>query len=283
MTYGTMGRDGRVTRVEHFEAPYCSMVHDFAVTRRHVVFPVMPLAGSLARAQMGMPYAWEPELGGYVGVIERDQGVASLRWFRAESCFVFHVLNAWDEESRIVADVMQYRAPPLFPRADGRSAAPEDTLARLMRWTLDLAGGTNAFRCESVDDMAGEFPRVDDRYAGVANRFGTLVGQSRRDAGVDTIAWLDFAAGRRTTFTVPLGDGVSEAVFVPRNVDAAEGDGWLLAVAYRGAERRSDLIVLDTCAINLGPVGTVRLPHRVPFGFHGNWLGARMSETSHTP
>lgn len=33
----------------------------------------------------GPPFAWEPELGGYVGVIRRDQGIASLRWFRSSA------------------------------------------------------------------------------------------------------------------------------------------------------------------------------------------------------
>jgi carotenoid cleavage dioxygenase len=46
MSYGTIGSDGRVTRFERFEAPYCSMVHDFAVTERHVLFPILPLSGS---------------------------------------------------------------------------------------------------------------------------------------------------------------------------------------------------------------------------------------------
>lgn len=72
---------------------------------------------------------------------------------------------------------------------------------------------------------------------------------------------------------MPRGDTLSEAVFVPRRCHA-EGDGWLLSVVWRGAQRRSDLIVLDTGAIGRGPVATVALPRRVPFGFHGNWLGA---------
>lgn len=275
MTWGTIDADGRVTRLDRFEAPYCSMVHDFAVTGRHVLFPVMPLAGSLDRARAGqMPYAWEPERGGYIGLIERDRGVASLRWFRAESCFVFHVLNAWDEGGRIVADVMQYDAPPLFPRADGRSTTPEQTRARLVRWTLDPAGGTDAFSREPLDDLCGEFPRIDDRRSGCVNRFGAFIGHSRDGAGLDTVVWLDLAAGWRDAFTVPQGDALSEAVFVPRSRHAAEGDGWLLSVVWRGAQRRSDLIVLDTGAIGRGPVAAVALPRRVPFGFHGNWLGA---------
>jgi carotenoid cleavage dioxygenase-like enzyme len=277
MSYGTIGADGRVTRIERFEVPYCSMVHDFAVTDRHVLFPVLPLRGSRERVHAGgMPFAWEPELGGHIGLIRRDRGVASLRWFRAESCFVFHVLNAWDDGNRIIADVMQFDEPPLFPRADGRQPAPEATRARLVRWTIDPDAGTDAFRRTELTDisggMTGEFPRIDDRHAGIRNRFGAFVGRDRGAIGFDSIVWMDFQAGGRAIFGLPDGDATSEAVFVPRGPNAAEGDGWLLAVVWRGEERRSDLIVLDTGGIGHGPVATVRLPHRVPFGFHGNWI-----------
>lgn len=63
----------------------------------------------------------------------------------------------------------------------------------------------------------------------------------------------------------------SEPVFVERGPGAAEGDGWILAVVYRGNENRSDLVVLDAQAIDKGPIATAELPRRVPFGFHGNW------------
>jgi carotenoid cleavage dioxygenase-like enzyme len=275
MSYGTISADGSVTRFERFEAPYCSMVHDFAVTERHVLFPALPLSGSMTRARAGqMPFAWEPELGGHIGVVRRDRGVGSIRWFQAESCYVFHVLNAWDEGDRIIADVMQYDEPPLFPRADGAASDPAATRARPVRWTLDLAGGTDAFARTALDGMSGEFPRLDERRAGLRNRFGTFAGESRDDGGLDTVVWLDLESGRRATYTLPIGDAVSEPVFVPRGPLAAEGNGWLLCVVWRGEERRSDLIVLDTDGIERGPIATVRLAHRVPFGFHGNWVGA---------
>jgi carotenoid cleavage dioxygenase-like enzyme len=57
--------------------------------------PVLPLGGSQTRQQRGGPaFAWEPDLGSHIGLIRRGQGVASLRWFRTEACYVFHVLNA---------------------------------------------------------------------------------------------------------------------------------------------------------------------------------------------
>jgi carotenoid cleavage dioxygenase len=143
-----------------------------------------------------------------------------------------------------------------------------------VRWTIDPAAGTDAFGRAQLDEMSGEFPRLDERRAGLPNRFGTFVGESRSEGLADTVVWLDLTAGRRAAYTVSAGDALSEPVFVPRSSDAAEGDGWLLAVAWRGAESRSDLLVLDTSGIEKGPVATVQLPHRVPFGFHGNWVGA---------
>lgn len=272
MSYGTLASDGRMARFERFEAPYCAMVHDFIVTERHVLFPVLPLVGDLPRAMRGGPaFAWEPEKGAHIGLIDRTRGTASLRWFRAESCFVFHVLNAWEQDGRVLADVMQFDTPPLFPRPDG-AMAETGTSARLVRWSLDPGAGTDAFSRTELDDLPGEFPRFDERRAGLPHRYGAIAARTRDGSVQDSIAWYDLVGGRRTLYTLPEGDGISEPVFVPRAPDADEGDGWLLALAYRAAENQSDLLVLDTDAIDRGPVARVALAHRVPFGFHGNFV-----------
>src|SRR5690606_23379938 len=97
MSYGVTDATGKVVRRSEFQAPYSAMIHDFMVTENHVLFPVLPLTGSLERAMSGKPaYAWEPEKGGYVGVMRRDGDVADIRWFNVEACYVFHPLNAWE-------------------------------------------------------------------------------------------------------------------------------------------------------------------------------------------
>src|SRR5689334_23297365 len=59
MSYGVTAADGSLARRQDFEAPYSSMVHDFMVTQNHVLFPVLPLTGSLERVMQGLPpYAW---------------------------------------------------------------------------------------------------------------------------------------------------------------------------------------------------------------------------------
>ncbi len=90
----------------------------------------------------------------------------------------------------------------------------------------------------------------------------------------DCIAHVDLKTGKRTTYAFAQGDAPGEPVFAPRTADAQEGDGWVLAVVYRGAEDRSDFVVFDAEAIEAGPIGMARLPRRVPFGFHGNWRPA---------
>ena len=75
-------------------------------------------------------------------------------------------------------------------------------------------------------------------------------------------------------YLLPAGDTISEPVFVARSDDATEGDGWLLATVYRGRENRSDLAVFNATDVEAGPTALVQLEHRVPAGFHGNWVGA---------
>src|ERR1700748_2248039 len=130
LSFGTINAAGTVTRFDRFEAPYASMVHDFIVTEHHMLFPILPLTGSMDRAMQGKPpYAWEPDKGAYVGVMKRTGSPKAVPWFRAESCYVFHVMNAWEEGERIIADVMQFEEAPLFPHPDGSRTAPKKSRA----------------------------------------------------------------------------------------------------------------------------------------------------------
>jgi carotenoid cleavage dioxygenase-like enzyme len=272
MSYGVTDAKGLVKRRDNFEAPFSSMVHDFLVTRRHALFPILPLTGNLERAMRGGPaYAWEPDKGAHVGVMARNAGVETMRWFTTEACYVFHPMNAWEEGDTIFADVMEYPAAPLFPNADG--STPKPASARLVRWTFDLAGASDTIKREALDDLPGEFPRFDERRAGLNYRHGWFAGRADgREVGpFDAIAHVDLKTGSRATYRFAAGDAPGEPVFVPRSADAPEGDGWVVAVVYRGAEDRSDFVVFDTGAIEAGPIGIAKLPRRVPFGFHGNW------------
>ena len=275
VSYGITDAAGKVVRRDDFEAPYCSMVHDFLVTRSHVLFPILPLTGSLQRAMTGgPPFAWEPDKGAFVGVMARNAGVETIRWFQTEACYVFHPMNAWEDGDKIFADVMEYPTAPLFPNVDGSRG--HDSKARLVRWTFDLAAPTNQVGREPLDDMAGEFPRFDERRAGLSYRHGWFAAGSPipSNRGFGAIAHVDLKTGKRVSYAFGEGDGTGEPIFVPRSAKAAEGDGWVICTVYRGETDRSDLAVFDALDIAAGPIALAQMPRRVPFGFHGNWRSA---------
>jgi len=272
VSYGVTDASGKVVRRDNFEAPFSSMVHDFLVTDRYALFPILPLTGSLQRAMAGeAPFAWEPDKGSHVGVMLRNAGVDTIRWFTTDACYVFHPMNAWEEGDKIFADVMEYPVAPLFPNADGTMS--ERSAARLVRWTFDLGGTSNTIKREPIDDLAGEFPRFDERYAGLAYRHGWFAANASKpgDFGFDSLAHIDLKTGKRTVHNFTAGDVPGEPIFIPRSADAAEGDGWIIAVVYRAAENVSELVVFDAQDMAAGPIASAKLPRRVPFGFHGNW------------
>ena len=272
MSYGRTAPDGSLISRQDFQAPFACMVHDFMVTEHHALFPILPLTASLERAMTGRPpFAWEPDKGAYVGVMRRDADVSTIRWFNAPACYVFHPLNSWEEGDKIYCDVMRYTVAPLFPKADG---SPGDkAAARLMRWTFDLAGNSDAIVETPLDDLDGEFPRVDGRVETLKHRHAWYAADptGAKTIRQSAIAHLDLTTGKRQVYELNGGDLTSEPVFVKRSADAAEGDGWITAVLWRAAENRSDLAIFEAQDIAKGPIGVAEMPRRVPFGFHGNW------------
>ncbi len=276
----TVDREGNLLRSRHFEAPFASMVHDFVVTRKYIVMPIFPLTSSMDRAKKGFPaYAWEPEKGTHVAVIPRDGKAGQIRWFDAPAGYVFHPMNGFDtEDGKLICDMQKYEHAPLFPKADGTPVAKYSPEAKLVRWTFDLNSKARSFKEDPLDDHSGEFPRFDERFAMLEYRHGyfnaapaTAATQGREArAG---LAHIDLKTRNTVLWQPPLGDYCGEPIFVPRDAKAAEGDGWILSVIFRGAENRSDLAVFDAGQLSAGPIALVHLSHRVPAGFHGNWRG----------
>lgn len=275
MSFHVADKEGNLIRSETFKAPYTSMVHDFMVTQEHILFPIMPLTGSLQRAMTGAPvYAWEPEKGVKIGVMPRDGSVDQLRWFDGDPSFVFHPMNSHTQGSKIICDVCEFEEAPLFPLVDGTPGDPEKAIPRLTRWTFDLGENTDTYKTERLDDLACEFPRLDERKAGMEYRFGYFACDTNPEfkiGGFNGIGRRDHHSGSTEIYDVGHGCATNEPIFVPRSESSPEGQGFLLANIYSAERKASHLVILDAENVSSGPLATVYLDHRVPFGFHGNW------------
>lgn len=276
LEYMVVGTDGRVRRRVDVPVPGNPMVHDCSLTENFVALYDLPVTFSVDAAMDGapFPYIWDEDYGARVGLIPREGDAADVLWFEVEPCYVFHPLNAHDEigadgrAERVVLDVVRH--PRMFDR---NRLGPNEGPPTLWRWTLDLDTG-RAIE-EQLDDLAIEFPRVDERRVGRAHRFGWATVQSGDDRGLIAPLGLvryDIVTGARDVVDMGEGREAGEFVFVPRSADAAEDDGWYLSLVYDRGTDLSELVVLDASAPGDRAVARVHLPTRVPAGFHGNWV-----------
>ncbi|MEM7098551.1 MAG: carotenoid oxygenase family protein [Pseudomonadota bacterium] len=279
MGYYVADESGVLTTVEQFEAPYAAMVHDFVITENYVLFPIFPATIDIARAMKGgAPIAWDRDFPSYIGVLKRGRPASEIRWVSGEPSYVFHPMNAFEEDGKIILDMHNYPAAPGFPSVDGSKPKRTNAEAVLERWTIAPADISDTWTREQLDDRPTEFPRVADSVVARPYRHGyaatSVYGTAARTT-YDSIVHYDLQTGSSKIWSLSPGDCVSEPAFVPKTKESQEGDGWLVGFIYRAETNTSAIAVLDANAIDAGPIATVQMDTRVPNGFHGTWVDAR--------
>jgi carotenoid cleavage dioxygenase-like enzyme len=272
LTYHRADATGNLTISRPIDVPAHTMMHDFHLTAGHVAFMDLPVVFDSARAMRGapgMPYTWSPDHGARLGVLRRDDPYGTVRWFDIDPCYVFHTLNAHEEADggRLVLHAVRY--PKL---GDGvEVTAPGLAPAHLWRWTVDLTTGT--VHEEQLDDRRIEFPRIDDRLAGLSAAYGhaTTSPSPGSDSNNSSIHRYDLHTNTVTSHHFTPGRIPGEAAFAPAT-NQPGGPGWVMTFVYDTATDRSNLVILSADDLSQPPTATIHLPRRVPFGFHGNWL-----------
>ena len=107
-------------------------------------------------------------------------------------------------------------------------------------------------------------------FCSTRHRYGYAPAVGEGVGGTDTLLKHDLVGGHTATRSFGAGKALGEFVFHPSSADAAEDDGVLTGYVYDGTTDRSELAILD--AQTLQDVASIKLPHRVPAGFHGNWV-----------
>lgn len=281
LRYHVIDADGTLTRTVDIDLPVPVMMHDFAITEHHAIFLDAPAVFDLAGFASGGPMiSWQPDRGTRLGIMRRDGDGSDLQWIPLENCYVFHFLNAYEDGERIVIDAC--RLPRMDIGLDPAAPAlpaDEDPAGYLTRFTVDRVGGWVTH--DRIAELSGDFPRIDDRLAGRRHRMGyvatfaTAPDRSIQgaDGQFDSITAYDLDRGTESSYIVGPGRVIGEPV-VAADPTRADGEGWVMSYVYDRATDRSEVHVLDASDIAAGPVATVQLPRRVPFGFHGSWMPA---------
>jgi len=275
LTYHVADKHGNLVRSEEIDLEWPSMIHDFSTTRDYVMFILCPLVFSLENlASKGTLMTWEGERGTRLGVMPRNGGNRDVKWFTTEAGYVFHPMNAHADGNKVILDVARFDRLAFMESPEVQRTIEEDVQPHPHRWTIDLAAGT--VKEERIDDVIAEFPRVDDRLNGLPFRYGYTAANlepAQGDSGpaFDAILKYDLKTGKRETHHFK-GKGCGEAVFVPKHASASEDEGYLVTFVYDPQKNGSEFVILDARNVEAEPVARVLMPHRVPYGFHGNWV-----------
>ena len=284
-------RDAKLKHQIWFKSPVVSMMHDMAITDRHVILPTTSMVTSPERLQRGeLHWAHDPSVPAYVAIVPRDGAAADVRWFRGtpEQAMLIHTTNAWSEGNKVIleAPVASENFHPYFPRIDGTRSDPSKYVPTLRRWTFDLDAPGDSWQEEILFGgmKVTTFTRIDDRFLTRRQRYSYMLMSDpslpiNRDFA-DTLAvrvsnaWyrFDHLTGAIDKFAAGDSHGMSEPQFVPRSPTAAEGDGYLIGVVNDFRALRSELVVVDAMDLAAGAVARVKLPFRLHMQVHGWWV-----------
>lgn len=273
MRFGAVAPDRSEARTVPIELPGPRLPHDLAITEHHAIL-------------MDLPVVYDPEglkrnrwvtrfdraLPARFAVLPKNGGAADLRWFEAEPCYIYHVVNAWEEDDAIVMVACRVEDP--IPQPDPKDGMWAQMLAnlrvraRLWRWRFDLRTGRT--KEEPIDDLNTDFPAIDARLRGRRSRASYHVRlAAERTIRFDALVKYDVDTGRREVLELGSGRYGSEAQFAPRVGSIGEDDGYLLSFVHDLQARSSELWIIDARSLASGPIARIALPQRVPLGFHG--------------
>jgi len=267
----TVNANGEIVREVWLKSPYLGIIHDIAITQKHILIPVVARTTSLERLKAREPmWEWNGNLPTMVGVLPRDGEAKDVRWFKGPARNTLHFLNATDRGNKITMEL---------PTSSG-----ERDPSQIRRWTFDLRSRKDSFEEEVVSTIPGFLPRMDDRflsldyrYAYVSSRDPTVQPDRQRAPNMGPFAQtalqrLDVRTGEVAQTHVEPVQSLQEACFVPRKNARHEGDGYVMAVASNYESMTSDLVIADAGRIEEGIIATVKLPFRLRSGTHGNWF-----------
>jgi 8'-apo-carotenoid 13,14-cleaving dioxygenase len=265
--YVVVRSDGTVRREVDIPIKHGPMIHDCAFTQRFAIILDLPVTFSLMAAitRYPFPFRWNASHPARVGLLPREGEARDIIWCPIDPCYVFHAVNSYDAaDGTVVLDVIVHDR--MFSRI---KAGPDSQRAGLERWIVNPA--TRNVERIVIDATPQEFPRPDERRLGQPYRYaytmamtGWFLGSGlyKHDLEKRTRQFHDFGPHRHPC----------EFMFVPAHPAAEEDEGWLFGFVIDAEEKTTDLVILDARNFEGAPQASIRIPHVVPPGFHGNWL-----------
>ena len=270
LTYSVVSPEGRAVHTTEITIPKPIMMHDCAITERYTIFPDLPLTFDFEKMMAGGGLVdWDPSNGCRIGIVPRMGDDSSIRWFEIEESFLFHVANAWEEGDEVVFQACRSNRGGIETK-DGVDV--RETLGQLHEWRFNMV--TGGVQSRAMDrEYYCDFPRIHDDLVGKKNRYiyaarfrleamPTFCGEMKIDNDTGEIQVHSFGDAGES----------GEAVFAPRINATTEDDGYVICFVYNRDTHESECHIIDAQRFEEEPVARIKIPQRVPHGFHAHWV-----------
>ena len=135
--YSVVGIDGRVRRIVDIPVGGPVSIHDMSLTTSFAVIYDLPVVFSPEALAEGysFPYRWSEGYESRVGLLPLEGGADDVVWCDVDPCYVFHPMNAYDEDGVVVVDLVRH--PKMFAT---HLTGPDEGAPVLERWRIDPDG-----------------------------------------------------------------------------------------------------------------------------------------------
>jgi carotenoid cleavage dioxygenase len=193
-----------------------------------------------------------------------------VRLSEVETGSVVHTAHAWEEGDEVVLQASRSKTSDI---ASAGLAAEnlEETQGQLYEWRINLISGAVTERRLSA--VRCDFTRVNDSYICQKTRYVYgAVFNPVRPFSFDGVMKFDNETQTTTKFDYGPNRFGGEAVFAPKVGATTEDDGYLICFVQDEEVGQSECLILDAKNIVAGPVASILVPYRVPYGFHAGWV-----------
>lgn len=283
MAYYVFNPQGEVINEVWFDAPYCSMQHDFAITETHVVFLIYPTKADLEGMKAGGPHwiHYQDEYS-WVAVMPRYGSSKDLIWIKGPAgVHSFHVMNSYEEGALIHLDQCLFNTN-FFAFVMEPSGIDMKVEGALTRWTVDLANPDSGVDSRQIGPF-GEMPvvaaadlgRTYDRgwYLTVDPAKMTMFANGPGEVLFNCVQRISPTDGAIESFSEGPGIGFNEPVHIP-SAQPGHG-GWLMMMIDRiitPEHWEQQVWILEADAIAKGPIAKIRMPFATCEQVHGTWV-----------
>ncbi|WRX22631.1 Carotenoid oxygenase - like 6 [Theobroma cacao] len=278
LKYFKFDKFGKKSRDLHVSIEQATMIHDFAITENFVVIPDHQVVFKLSEMiRGGSPVLYDKKKTSRFGILQQnDVDGSNIQWIDVPNCFCFHLWNAWEEHSdngdKIIVVIGSCMSPP--DSVFNESKDPFRSELSEIRLNLRTGESTQRVVISGTNLEAGQ---VNRQYQGRKTRFVYLA-IAEPWPKCSGITKVDLETGEVTKFMYGAYRFGGEPFFVPEKkqkhggniANEAEDEGYIMGFVRDEKKEISELVIVK--ALSMEQVASIRLPTRVPYGFHGTFV-----------